>query len=142
MEFQCLFVYSIYSIYIIVNTVLRLYILIYSWFPSSSLLVIMQTMFVQVYCTALPYQNPKSFHDLFQCLFCEGDCNLPLPHQSADLFHMALVPACRFIPHTLAPHPALLLNMLFLHKMVPLLISLSLSLSIQLFVSFHHGGEK
>ncbi len=61
-----------------------------------------------------------SFHDLFQCLFCEGDCNLPLPLQSADLFHMALVPACcSLISHTLAPHLALLLNMLFLHKRVP-----------------------
>lgn len=87
----------------------------------SSLYLIVRSMFVHVYCTALPYQNPKSFHDLFQCLFCEGDCNLPLPLQSADLFHMALVPACSLISHTLAPHPDLLLNMLFLHKMVPLL---------------------
>ncbi len=80
-----------------------------------------------------------SFHDLFQCLFCEGDCNLPLPLQSADLFHMALVPACcSLISHTLAPHLALLLNMLFLHKMVPPFFQFRRGL----LVSFHHVGEE
>lgn len=67
---------------------------------SFSLHFILHTMFVQVHYTALPYQNPKYFQDLFLCLFCEGDCNLPLPHQSADLFsHNTSASLYSHLPH-------------------------------------------
>lgn len=63
---------------------------------SFSLYFILHTMFVQVHYTALPYQN----QDLSLYLFCEGDCNLPLPHQSADLFsHGTSASLYSHLPH-------------------------------------------
>jgi len=76
-------------------------------------------MFVQVY-----YTPPTiiQIQNIFKISFCLFVTVISLSHITMLIsFQMALVPACRLISHTLAPHLALLLNMFFLDKLVPLL---------------------
>lgn len=96
---------------------------------SFSLYFILHTMFVQVHYTTLPYQNPKYFQDLSLCLFCEGDCNLSLPHQSADLFSHGI--SASLYSHL--PHIGTTLGCSFKHAFLGQIGAPSLSVPFYLF---------
>lgn len=89
---------------------------------SFSLYFILQTMFVQVYYTPPTIIQIQNIFKISFCVCFVRVTVISLSHINLLIsFQMALVPACRLISHTLAPHLALLLNMFFLDKLVPLL---------------------
>lgn len=93
---------------------------IYSWIHSLYILSCIPCLFK---CTTPP--SLIKIQNIFKISLCVCFVRvtvISLSHINLLIsFHMALVPACILISHTLAPHSAVLLNMLFLDKLVPLL---------------------